>query len=67
MLADLPSAQAEALVLRSVLGYSFEELAAATGSPVNTVRSRIRLAKEALRRRIETDARFFELLEPEAS
>jgi RNA polymerase sigma-70 factor (ECF subfamily) len=36
-----------------VLGWSLEEVASATGVPVNTVRSRVRLAKEALRRRIE--------------
>jgi RNA polymerase sigma-70 factor (ECF subfamily) len=65
VVADLPEAQAEALILRSVLGYSFEEVAAATGAPLNTVRSRLRLAKEALRRRIETDARFLELLDRE--
>ena len=65
VVADLPEAQAEALMLRTVLGYSFEEVAAATGAPLNTVRSRLRLAKEALRRRIETNAEFLELLEPE--
>ncbi len=65
VVADLPEAQAEALMLRSVLGYSFEEVAAATGAPLNTVRSRLRLAKEALRRRIERDAQFLELLEAE--
>lgn len=65
VVADLPEAQAEALILRSVLGYSFDEVAATTGAPLNTVRSRLRLAKEALRRRIETDARFLELLDRE--
>jgi RNA polymerase sigma factor (sigma-70 family) len=53
LLEDLPSEQAEALALRVVLGWSLEEVALATGAPVNTVRSRVRLAKEALRRRIE--------------
>jgi RNA polymerase sigma-70 factor (ECF subfamily) len=32
-----------------------EEVAEATGVPLNTVRSRLRLAKEALRRRILED------------
>jgi RNA polymerase sigma-70 factor (ECF subfamily) len=53
LLEDLPPEQAEALALRVVLGWSLEEVALATGAPVNTVRSRVRLAKEALRRRIE--------------
>ena len=53
LLQDLPEEQADALALRIVLGWSLEEVALATGAPVNTVRSRVRLAKEALRRRIE--------------
>jgi RNA polymerase sigma-70 factor (ECF subfamily) len=52
-LEDLPEEQADALGLRVVLGWSLDEVASATGVPVNTVRSRVRLAKEALRRRIE--------------
>jgi RNA polymerase sigma-70 factor (ECF subfamily) len=63
LLEELPEVQAEALALRVVLGHSMEEVAAATGAPVNTVRSRLRLAKEALRRRIELDPHFAELLE----
>jgi RNA polymerase sigma-70 factor (ECF subfamily) len=38
-----------------MLSWSLEEVASATGAPVNTVRSRVRLAKEALRKRIEAD------------
>jgi RNA polymerase sigma-70 factor (ECF subfamily) len=53
LLDDLPEEQAEALALRVVMGWSLEDVAAATGAPVNTVRSRIRLAKEALRRRLD--------------
>jgi RNA polymerase sigma-70 factor, ECF subfamily len=52
LLDDLADEQAEALALRVVLGWSLDEISAATGAPVNTVRSRLRLAKEALRRRI---------------
>lgn len=55
LLTDLPAEQAEALALRIILGWSLEEVAHATGAPSNTVRSRVRLAKEALRRRIEAD------------
>jgi RNA polymerase sigma factor (sigma-70 family) len=53
LLEELPEEQAEALALRIMLGWSLEEVAAATSAPVNTVRSRVRIAKDALRRRIE--------------
>jgi RNA polymerase sigma factor (sigma-70 family) len=59
---DLPEQQAEALALHLVLGHSIEEVAAAVGAPGNTVRSRIRLGKEALRARIAGDGRLAELL-----
>lgn len=61
LLDELPEAQAEALALRVVLGYSLQEVADATGAPVNTVRSRVRLGREALARRIEGDAELQEL------
>jgi RNA polymerase sigma factor (sigma-70 family) len=54
LLEDLPEEQAEALTLRVVMGWSLEEVARASGAPINTVRSRVRLAKEALRARIES-------------
>jgi RNA polymerase sigma-70 factor (ECF subfamily) len=53
LLDELPEEQADALALRVLLGFSLEEVAEATSAPVNTVRSRVRLAKEALRRRID--------------
>jgi RNA polymerase sigma-70 factor, ECF subfamily len=62
LLGALPEAQAETLVLRTVLGHSIEEVSAITAVPINTVRSRLRLAKEALRRRIESDPSTRELL-----
>lgn len=55
LLDELPVEQSEALVMRTVLGWSLEEVAAASGCPTNTVRSRLRLAKEAMRRRIEAN------------
>ncbi|AKU98473.1 RNA polymerase sigma-54 factor RpoN [Labilithrix luteola] len=58
----LPEAQAETFLLRVVLEYDVDEVAAETGVPVNTVRSRLRLAREALRRRIEADPRLVGLL-----
>ena len=56
LLAAIPTEQGETLAMRVVLGWSLEEIAAHTRVPVNTVRSRLRLAKEAMRRRIEADA-----------
>lgn len=64
LLEDLPEEQAETLALRVMLGWSLEEVAEATGAPVNTVRSRVRLAKEALRRRIEENPAFADLRGP---
>lgn len=63
LLAELPAPQAEALAMRVVLGWSLDEIAARTEAPANTVRSRIRLAKEALKRRIEADPALCEELE----
>ena len=63
LLDELPEAQAEALVLRVMLGYSMQEIAETTGAPLNTVRSRLRLAKEALRSRIEESPALAEMLE----
>ncbi len=55
LLAELPEAQAEVLLMRVVLGMKPAEVATATGVPVNTVRSRLRLAREALERRWPRD------------
>ena len=66
LLSRLPEEQAETLALRIVLGFSLEEVAEATGVPLNTVRSRVRLAKPALRRRIEADPLLLEALEVES-
>ena len=65
LLDDLPEEQAEALALRFMLGWSLLEIAEASGAPVNTVRSRLRLAKEALRRRIEADPKLADELDTE--
>lgn len=63
LLAELPATQAEALLLRALDGCSIEEIAALTDAPVETVRSRLRLAKNALRERLASDASLAELLE----
>jgi RNA polymerase sigma-70 factor, ECF subfamily len=62
LLDELPDAQANAFAMRILLGYSMQEVATTSGAPLNTVRSRIRLAKEALRRRIEQDPTIAEML-----
>jgi RNA polymerase sigma factor (sigma-70 family) len=61
LLSELPDPQAEALLLRVVCGHSIEEISSVTQTPLNTVRSRLRLAKEALRRRIESEPKWAEL------
>lgn len=63
LLDELPEDQAQALALRIVFGFSLAEVSASTGAPSNTIRSRVRLAKEALRRRIEARPELLELLE----
>jgi RNA polymerase sigma-70 factor (ECF subfamily) len=65
LLTTLPEEQAETLSLRVVLGFSLEEVAQATGVPMNTVRSRVRLAKTSLKKRIEADPALLEALEVE--
>lgn len=51
LLDTLPPPLAEALALHSVLGYTVQEVAEQCGAPLETVRSRLRLARQALRRR----------------
>ena len=60
LLCEIPAEQAEALAMRIVLGWSLDEIATRANVPSNTVRSRIRLAKVALRAKVEA---FPELLE----
>lgn len=63
LLDDLPPAQSEVLVLHCALGFSVDEIAASLGRPKETVRSRLRLAKQALRERISASAELAEILE----
>ncbi len=56
LLEELPPVQAEVLALHTMLGHSVAETAAATGVPVNTVRSRLRAALATLRARAGADA-----------
>lgn len=55
LLARLPRDQAEVMALHIVLGHSLLEVAQATSIPLNTVKSRLRLAKQALRRTLEAE------------
>jgi RNA polymerase sigma-70 factor (ECF subfamily) len=61
LLRRLPAGQARTFALHAVLDYSPKEISAATGVPVNTVRSRIRLAREAMRRHIADNSTLTEL------
>jgi RNA polymerase sigma-70 factor (ECF subfamily) len=63
LLAQLPDEQAETLALRIGLGCTIEEIARETGAPIDTVRSRLRLAKARLRDWIESDASLRETFE----
>jgi RNA polymerase sigma factor (sigma-70 family) len=63
LMLEIPEEQAEALGLRIMLGWSLEEVAQAAGAPLNTIRSRLRLAKEALRKRIEAAPELYAALE----
>lgn len=51
MLDDLPEPLAEAFGLNVLLGYTVQEIAESSSVPVETVRSRLRLAKQRLRAR----------------
>ncbi|HEX2657683.1 MAG TPA: RNA polymerase sigma factor [Polyangia bacterium] len=63
LLDELPAAQAEVLVLHAVLGFTLEEVAAASAKPLETIRSRLRLGKQTLRQRIQANPGLSEILE----
>jgi RNA polymerase sigma factor (sigma-70 family) len=56
LIDELSAVQAETVLMRMVLGCSVEEIAVATQVPVNTTKSRLRLAKDYLRRRLDGEA-----------
>jgi RNA polymerase sigma factor (sigma-70 family) len=66
LLHSIPEPQAEALVLHFILGHTVEEIAAMVSAPVNTIRSRLRVAKETLRAQIKDDQEFADWREEEA-
>lgn len=63
LLDALPLEQAEAIAMRFMLGSSLEEVAEASGVPVNTVRSRVRLAKDAILKRLAGEPELLAALE----
>lgn len=64
LLLTLPAAQAEALGLHCVAGCTLAEIAMATNAPLQTVKSRLRLARKALRELLERDPEKLGALEP---
>ena len=63
LLDELPGAQSEALVLHYIAGLTVDEIARAVRAAAETVRSRLRLAKAALRERAAADPSMLDLLE----
>ena len=62
LLARLPLSQAEVLALHVVLGHTVEETGAIIGTPVNTVRSRLRRGLAALREELKRNSRLREVI-----
>lgn len=62
LMDELPPERAEVLVLHVMLGYTVDETSAATQVPVNTVRSRLRRALNALRERLSADTQLLEVV-----
>ena len=65
LLLTLPAPQAEALALHCVGGCTLAEIATATNAPLQTVKSRLRLARRALRLTLDGKPALLELLEGE--
>jgi len=62
LLGSLPEAQAEVLGLHHVVGLTMPEIAAVTRAPLETVRSRLRLGRQAVRQRVLGDQRLREAI-----
>jgi RNA polymerase sigma factor (sigma-70 family) len=63
LLDELSPAQAEVLVLHCALGFTVEEIARSANCPLETIRSRLRLAKQSMRDRISGSSQLAEILE----
>jgi RNA polymerase sigma-70 factor (ECF subfamily) len=57
-LAELPPARREVLVMKHSLGYTTQEIAELTNSPVGTIKDRLVAARKQLRKLIGRDLRF---------
>ena len=55
-LAGLPEAQARVLVLKDALGFSFEEISAASGMPVGTAKCYAHRGRAAMRELLESES-----------
>lgn len=62
-LDSLPDVIAQALALHFILGHTVDEIAQATSSPPNTIWSRLRLGKQAMRRILSEKRELRELFE----
>jgi RNA polymerase sigma-70 factor (ECF subfamily) len=62
LLDHLPEPIAEAVGLHFILGFTVDEIATTSKVPTNTVWSRLRLGKSAIRKRLRRDPRLAELL-----
>jgi RNA polymerase sigma-70 factor (ECF subfamily) len=58
LLTELPEPQAEAITLRIMLEHSIAEVATLTGVSPNTVKTRLSLARRALKRKIAQNPRY---------
>ncbi len=63
LLDELPTPLAEVMGLYCILGYTVAEMAASTGVPPNTVKSRLAAGKQKLRRRLAADHELRESLQ----
>lgn len=63
LLGTLPEPQAETLALHCVLGYTVTEIASSSGVPRETVRSRLREARRALREKMKADPMLRDIVE----
>ncbi len=63
LVATLPQALAEALTLHVILGYTVQEISRTCDVPMETVRSRLRLARQSLRKRVLGNPTLLEALE----
>jgi RNA polymerase sigma-70 factor (ECF subfamily) len=64
LLAELPEPHRAVLILHVLEDFPLAEIAAITGAPLGTVKSRLHHAKRALRQRLETSASSYDALTP---